>query len=437
VLAAAGGWWAWREYRALTAVPASRLRAGGHYPEMPPDGHHHYLELPIDHGNPSRGTFTGFYILSPNFKPGGPVVFWLFDGQQERVGLMTAADDFDYFENSIGGLSYVLIGNRGRAPTLFPEVYGDGGEPNYAQAMKLYGSAQQLDDIEAVRRDMQSKGLLPPDGTIMLYGGSGGGFLVQQYLDKYGSHVSRALIESSGAPDLAQANHVSFARPFYDSNAKAAAAYFSAAGREGTRPSLAYVLFRLGLKGDTDSQTRIAEGQMRYFSFSGEYAYLTNWLKPAYNFPLISFLLGVPSELEVRVRMYELLAPDLQAYRPELPQQIVLMYEWTKLVLEDFLQANARGTIATPRFALDRSRYDGEVLVWASTGDQDFSSEVGKWIAESYPHSRIAIFADSHERARYPDYYLQFRKAFFTAGLDAQVTQTYFRDMRQLNGKAR
>ncbi|MDQ1253819.1 MAG: hypothetical protein QG646_3008, partial [Euryarchaeota archaeon] len=62
------------EYREFTAVPTGRLAAGSYYPEMPPDSHHYYLQLPIEHNNPELSNFTGFYILSPNFKPGGEVI---------------------------------------------------------------------------------------------------------------------------------------------------------------------------------------------------------------------------------------------------------------------------------------------------------------------------------------------------------------------------
>lgn len=75
---------------------------------------------------------------------------------------------------------------------------------------------------------MQDKGLLPREGKIILYGGSGGGFLVQQYLDRYGFHISRALIESSGAPDLARQHNVTFASNLYELNPEAANVYFSA-----------------------------------------------------------------------------------------------------------------------------------------------------------------------------------------------------------------
>lgn len=430
----AGLIYGWHAYRAFTAVPTSRLDSGSYYPEMPPDSQHHYLQLAIDHNDPDQGTFTGFYILSPNFKPGDPVVFWLFDLQQEPVGLLRTPGDFEYFENNLSGLSYVLIGNRGTSPTLFPEIYNKDGTVNYSLAMKLYSSDQQIADIEAVREDMQSQGLLPPDGNIMLYGGSGGGFLVQQFLNKYGSHVTRALIESSGAPDLAREHGTTFASKFYESNPEAANTLFTLYPK-GPPSSLAYTLFKLGLQGDTDAQTRIIAGQASRTALQDKYLYLKNWLKPANNFPLVNFIIRVPSEVEVRVRIYELLGADLQDYHPTSPREVVLMYEWTKIVLADLLKANAEGIIATPHFDINRSNYTGEVLVWSGTGDQDFSSSMGQWISAAYPHARQAVFSDAHERQKYPEYYRDFRKAFFTEGLYSPATQKYFDDPRQLQGK--
>jgi hypothetical protein len=422
------------EYRVFTAVPTTRLVAGSYYPEMPPDSHHYYLQLPIDHNDPSKGNFTDFYILSPQFKPGENVIFWLFDNQQEAVGMINSSEDFENFENNLGGLSYVLIGNRGVNPTLFPEVYNKDGSVNYSLATKLYGSAQQIDDIEVVRQDMQNKGLLPLDGKIMLYGGSGGGFLVQQYLDKYGSHVSRAFIEFSGAPDLAQQHNVTFASNLYQSNPEAANTYF-ALSRNGSRPSLAYTMFKLGLHGDKDLQTRIVKSQTEGADLRDKYLYFKNWINPPNNFVLVNFIFSIPSEVEVKVRIYELIGADLLEYNPTSTQEVNLMYEWTRIVIADFLKANTDGTISTPHFRLNRSNYTGEVMVWTGTEDQDFSRQMGQWISDSYPHSQQAIFNDAHKRDKHNDYYLHFRKAFFITGLNSSETQSYFQDSRQVKGK--
>jgi hypothetical protein len=168
---------AFYEYKNLMTVPKTHLAAGNYYAEMPPDNHHIYIQLPIDHTNPSLGTFTAFYLLSPNFKIGDDVIFQLYDNQQEKVGMIKDKNDFKIFDDLYGkDKSYVLIGNRGVPPTLFPEIFDKNGKPDLALAIKLYGSDQQIEDIELVRQDMVKRGLLPREGKIIVTGGSGGGF---------------------------------------------------------------------------------------------------------------------------------------------------------------------------------------------------------------------------------------------------------------------
>jgi pimeloyl-ACP methyl ester carboxylesterase len=428
-----GGIYGWYKLHELNEVPHTRLTAGSCYPGMTPDDHHHYIQLPVDHNDPSLGSFTDFYYLSPNFKAGNQVIFWLFDNQQEAVGLLKKPEDFDYFEENLAGLSYVLIGNRGVSPTLFPEVFNSNGTVNYTRAMNLYGSNQQIEDIEAIRQDMQRLGLLPPDGKIMLYGGSGGGVLEQQYLNKYGQYVTRALIESSGGPDLARKHSQTFITRTYQSNPRVAEEYFSSMQDAGSRPALAFMLFKTGLQGKTELQTSLMTSQTKSATWKQKYTCLKTWLQPQYNYKLIRYLMNLPSEVEVKVRMYELLGSDLEKYRLVSAQDVVLGYEWAADLLASFLQAGQTGAIAPLDFNIDRSRYKGEILVWAGSSDQDFGAQMGQWLAEAYPNSKLAIFNDAHSRTAYPDYYRGFRKTFFQTGLNSAETKKYFQDARQLN----
>ncbi|MEN6390760.1 MAG: hypothetical protein ABFD04_10115 [Syntrophomonas sp.] len=428
-----GGIYGGYKLHELNKVPQTRLTAGSYYPGMAPDAHHHYIQLPIDHNDPSLGSFTDFYYLSPNFKAGDPVIFWLFDNQQEAVGMLTRPEHFDYFEENLEGLSYVLIGNRGVSPTLFPEVFNSDGSVNYARAMNLYGSNQQVEDIEAIRQDMQRQGLLPSDGKIMLYGGSGGGVLEQQFLNKYGEHVTRVLIESSGGPDLARQHGETFITRTYKSNPRVAEAYFSCLHDAGSKPDLAFMLFKVGLQGQTQLQTSLMTSQTESATWNEIYAYLKTWLKPEYNYELISYLMNLPSEVEVKVRVYEVLGADLDQYQPASAQDLVLGYEWAADLLADFIKAGRAGIIAPPDFNLDRSGYKGEVLIWAGNNDQDFGAQMGRWLAEAYPNSKLALFNDAHARTAYPEYYSGFRKVFFQTGLYSEETQAYFQDARQLS----
>lgn len=433
VILAAGASYSWHEYDEFVSVPTSRLEAGGFYPEMPPNYHHHYLQIPLDHGNPSQGNFTTFYLLSPGFSAGGDVIFWLFDNQQEAVGMINSTADFENFEEILRGQSYVLMGNRGVSPTLFPEVFNKEGSENHSQALNLYGSRQQVEDIEAVRMDMQRNGLLPEDGRIMLYGGSGGGVLVQQYLDRYGEHVSRALIECSGGPDLAAKHNTTFMKETCLSDESLANSYFSLMQNESDTASLAFMLYKIGLAGDVKLQNQIAGSRSGTPSLEGELAYITAWLNPANNFPLVRRMLDAPRELEVKVRIYELAGDDLERYHPASAQKVCLGYEWIRVILADFLKAHKNGEIPVTKIQLNRSGYDGEVMIWSNAFDQVFSEQMGQWMRQSYPHARLAIFSDSHERRKNPEYRQEFRKAFFLHGLYSPEAQTYFDDPRQLN----
>jgi len=427
------GAYGWHEYEAFFEVPTARLGAGSFYPEMPPDPHHHYLQIPLDHGNLALGNFTAFYLLSPGFLAGEDVVFWLFDNQQERVGMINGSGDFEYFEESLGGLSYVLMGNRGVSPTLFPEVFNKDGSTDYSRALRFYSSEEQVDDIEAVRQDMLKKRLLPKDGKIMLYGGSGGGVLIQQYLDKYGEHVSRALIESSGAPDLAEKYNTTFMKKTYLSNESLANSYFALTQGGDDTTSLAFLLYKIGLTGNTDLQNRIINSKTDLFALDDQWAYLINWLSPSSNFPFVRRILDAPRELEVKVRLYELMGEEIESYHPTSAHDVCLGYEWTKVPLADFIQARKEGKIPIIKIQLNRSRYLGDVMIWSGTADQVFSEQMGQWLCQSYPHARLALFNDTHSRDKYSDYQLEFRRGFFIHGLNSPEIQDYFDDLRQLN----
>lgn len=427
------GVYGWHEYQVFNAVPITRLEVGSNYPEMPPDKYHHYLQIPVDHKEPSLGNFTAFYLLNPEFEVGDNVVFWLCDNQQEAVGLR---DSWKEFDANLGGLSYVLMGNRGVYPTLFPEVFNEEGSINYTLAMTLYGSDEQIDDIEAIRQDMQNKGLLPKNGKIMVYGRSGGGVLVQQYLDKYGDHVSRALIEASGAPDLARVHNNTFMKKTYMSNPSLASSYFTLSQKGDATPSMAFMLYMIGQEGNAELQKKIVNGEIECLSLGDKLTYLKNWLVPSNNFPLVCILLSAPRELEVKVRLYELIAEDLDSYSPTSHQEVCLGYDWAKVLLADFIKARKEGKIHVMQISPNRSSYRGEVMVWSGTADQVFSVEMGQWLSNAYPNSRLAVFNDTHQFQKYQDYYRGFRKAFFTAGLNSSDVQAHFEEPRQLNAES-
>jgi hypothetical protein len=423
------------KYNELMSPPESRLAPGAFYKEMPPDSHHIYISLPVDHNNPALGTFTGFYLLSPGFKPGNDVIFQLYDNQQEMVGMISDSGSFDVFNERVGkDMSYVLIGNRGVSPTLFPEVFKADGKPDYALALKLYGSENQVEDIEAVRKDMIRRGLLQEGSRIMLYGGSGGGVLIQQYLNKYGMHVSRVQLESTAGPDLCRKNNLPFTRNLYEINPAAAEIYYKKYKGQTNNGTIAWMLFKIGLKGKSELQTEILNGCNALFDLRGKMKYLVNWLNPSQNYSLISVIFRAPQELEVKVRIWEIAGEDILRYNPRSSKDINLMLESLSPFLADFLNAYHRGEITPFTFSLDRSGFDGEVMIWANTGDQDFGPERAEMLAAAYPHARVAVFRDSsHHILKKDDFQLAFTKSFYETGLYSASTERYFSELKNRN----
>ena len=393
LLAAAGLLYAYSQYRAFMAPPASRLAAGAYYPEMPPDALHHYLRLPLDHFAPGGGTYTGFYILSPGFKPGAPTALVITDGQQE---LVSVTPDMAWFAGRLGAQQYALLAGRGNTPTLFPELYGPGGAVDYRAAMNLYGAA-----------------------------------LAQRYMGKYGANVQRALLESTGGLDLARANGIRFSKNLYELDPGQAELF---AGVKSGRTALAFMLFKLAQENRDSAPVRqaILKAKTGFYP-PGTWEYFKRLLSPVYNWRLIKLIISAPAELAVRVRMYELLSADLKTYRGENAADVNLMCEWAGALLTDFQAAESSGRINVTAPAIDRAAFKGEVLVFSGTKDHVFTQRMGRLVAGSYGRSAFASFEDIHRLGRYPEYYRTFRQAFFSGGLSSPELKKCFADERQLN----
>lgn len=421
------------EVGSLFSVPTTRLGPGQSYPEMPPDECHHYLALPVDHRDPSKGQFQGFYILSPKFHPGDEVVFFLTDGQME---LVDTEPDFDFFGRILPGLSYVLIGVRGQSPTLFPEVYQKDGSVNISEAMALYDSDQQVEDIEAVRQDMGKKGLLPTNGKIRLMGASGAGVLAQQYLARYGGNVSRAILEVTGAPDLSLTKNISYSRDLDDYDPDIQKAFSQGVENQRAAPAaLSYLLYNLARNSATGPQAM--KEFLKKLNDGERAAYWKAWLVPQQNLALATFLLSLPSEVVVKVRMWELAGAALLEYAKSDRKPVNLLAEFSAEFLGEFLSKAEKGEIRPKSFSLDRSSFDGEVLVISGAEDIVFSPKIGQILAAEYKNSRLALLADGHRMLASQEYLPRLRTTFLLHGFSAGEFQDVFREKPQLNQNER
>jgi pimeloyl-ACP methyl ester carboxylesterase len=407
-LAAAGA--LYYAHRSFYSVPQTRLALDKNYSEMPEDDFHHYIDLPVDHKDLSKGSFRGFYLFSPNFYKSKNITFLLTDGQMELVGLKT---DFGFFEDVLKENSYVLIGVRGHSPTLFPEVFKN-GQVDYEEALNLYNSDQQIEDIEMVRLDLIKKGLLPAEDKINVFGASGAGVLAQQYLSKYGANVNRVILESTGAPDLSKKNNSKYSPDFKDFNPPAANLLESLLGKKSVaKKTVSNILYQIGRteKSPREAQVKLLE-DLR--NGGGLWSYK---LKPIMNLSVLNYIIKTPDELAARVRWFELVGYDLMRYDSE--KETNLLYEISAEAVSDIIDYHKRNNRSPKEFVIERNNFSGEVLILKGTEDVVFSDAVNVEIQKSYPNARLLFFKDGHRMQNDKTRYQKLRTIFLEKGFES------------------
>ena len=159
------------------------------------DFYNRNIELPIDHNNPDEGSFTLYYQLSSNFNFNNPIIFFINDSQQAHgaPGDVDGLREEYQFDSLFNIIRYEP---RGRQYSYI-EIENEDGSINWEKAYRIFSSSQIVEDIERVRQNLLSD---HPNKKIYLYGRSGGGYLVQEYLAKYFRYVERAFIRCGPNP---------------------------------------------------------------------------------------------------------------------------------------------------------------------------------------------------------------------------------------------
>ena len=145
--------------------------------------------------NSSAGTATLVLDFGAPYDRHKPTVLVIADGQQfyVRPGAMAELQKSTFGD----GVNVVGIVTRGTTPAFIQAAFDPTGKPDWIKAWKIFNSTEWIRDIESVR-----KSLVGENGKIDLYGRSGGGYLVHQYLAQYGEHVDRAFTQSAVNPYL-------------------------------------------------------------------------------------------------------------------------------------------------------------------------------------------------------------------------------------------
>lgn len=143
------------------------------------------INVPIDYANPELGTTIISYEFGAEFSKSKPTIFIIADAQQfyVRKGAIASlqATLLDSTFNVVG-----IIG-RNNNTDLKELVTANNGNVNWEKAHLVYSWIQYVNDINEVRKKVVGE-----YGHIYIYGQSGGGFLVHQFLSLFGQYVDKA-----------------------------------------------------------------------------------------------------------------------------------------------------------------------------------------------------------------------------------------------------
>lgn len=159
------------------------------------DFYHRNITVPVNHFDAGEGTFSLYYELSTNFKFDQPTIFFITD-QQQSYGKPGKVDELARGYQFDSTFNLVYIENRGRRYS-FINARNPDGTVNWEKVYRLLSSKQMIEDIECVRKDLFKD---HPGSRFFIFARSGGGYVAQEYLAKYGNHVQRAYLQCAPNP---------------------------------------------------------------------------------------------------------------------------------------------------------------------------------------------------------------------------------------------
>lgn len=370
----------------LAALPVSALAAQAPAPAAPaaPPAEMRSVRVPFDHERPAEGGFALDYFLARPFRPGRDTIFVLGDGQQFYVRRDLWADWADAFG---ADANVVGIAGRGFAPALQQRVGSPSGD-GWVEAYRLLRYAQWAGDVDAVRRS-----LVGAEGRILLYGASGGGRLVHEYLSVHGRHASHAMTQAAGFTYLDAEFGFRSDRFWEEIPAEDRAALTALLRRRPERRDEIAMLFqrqnffvppagigaaRRRLVADLAAERSVAQ------------------LRSDYQLDAIAALMASPAGAAIRVRLYEFYAPvaerftlDGPAFHPDL--------EVSAATARPLLELRRAGRLPAPRVDLAAlHRLDTEMLMLAGRYDHTSDYRTQAALAASYKRRRLLILDDNH-----------------------------------------
>lgn len=400
-------------YGIIACAILSGCAAQAIYGQSPTPGR--TINVPLDYRNTQLGQAPLYLEFGAPYEKSKPTIFIIADGQQFYVRRGAVAQ----LQQALFGDAFNVVGivTRGSTQEFIKATLDGSGQPDWAKAWRIFNSEQWINDIESARRSV-----LGDKGKVLLYGRSGGAYLIHQYLAKYGAHVQRAFTEAPVNPLLNRELNIpldNFWEELGAQDPSLQTALRQALKRHaGERIGILLALQRQHFYVAADKLPAaraelirtLADGDMRKYEQA----------KKEYEVEGVMKLSQSPEIIPQDVRVLELIYPS-GAFQRLGGEGIYPLLETQHHFIKPLITLLAEGKINSPAFDTLRAHsVAAEVFVLAGRWDEAVDYRTAIALAYLYPHHHLFIADDNHVFAKLTESGTSSRliQAFMKFGLD-------------------
>jgi pimeloyl-ACP methyl ester carboxylesterase len=359
------------------------------------------------------------YELGAIFSPQKPTVFIIADAQQFyiRKGVVAQLQSslFDSTFNVIG-----IIG-RNNNEDLKKSVLDKDGNIDWIKAHQIFCWEQYVSDIDEVR-----KKVVGIHGKILLYGQSGGGFLVHQYLSIYGRYIDRAFTAAAVNYQLdheSGINHDKFWEEATRQDSAFAGKFLSLSKIDYFSRELVAMLFqRQNFFVKTDSLQFEKENLLNAL-LRKDTSTVNKYIKK-YQIDAIQSFYTSPDGIPIKVRLFEFIFPLLNSFKVKsdtlMPDLENLYYSTLPLI-----EAYHKNQIKPQSINFSGLHtLNTEVFILSGRWDHTADSRSQIALASVYPLHYLFLANDNHTfiSLKKEGMYSQLLTAFLKSGINSNLT---------------
>lgn len=383
------------------------------------------ITVPVDHKNPTQGITTVSYELGAAFSKNKPTVFIIADAQQfyVRKGAVAGlqASLFDSTFNVVG-----IIGRNNNED--LKKLVTANGNTDWIKAHTIFSWEQYINDINEVR-----KKLMGSNGHINLYGQSGGGYLIHQFLSVYGQFVDKAFTAAAVNYHLdAQAgiNHDKFWEEVIKDDPQFAAQFKKLSAQSSTSREMIAMLFQRQNFFVKPDSLAFERKKLLDILLANDTAMIRQY-RDKYQITAIQNFYASADGIPIKVRLFEFVLPLLKTFRLKkdtLQPDMENLYFSSRPLIEAYNSHKIQPR--TMPFTVQR-KLDTKVFILAGRWDHtaDYRSQTA--LAGIYRNRLLFMADDNHtfaalkKEGQYKELILLFFKSISLGLLDMIVKKEY------------